>query len=533
MNPPILAYGSPDGVLRQIARHNSALKALTTPRVAINMVTHLSLAYLIAKHAEQLMDRKTLRILVAGAEFKDAFDGGLPYGLIPLMLGSRSDICVDLIGPDVHPLPTDLGDILKQAGVKVSSRVVQGTVGTFLSDHPDTRWDVCLLPAPGMEMHHGSWMQDEELPAVLDRTEVTFSTSYSSYDRLIDHFVLTSYGYERPVPIDKQPFALKVNDVSGMLTFPSKLSPRRGSRDSAKVAMLDRWFEGSAKILKDPEIDEIRYGLALPVPGFRPSMRALIGDHFADLDSGRVYHVDEYGESLHFGDYPFRDAQLAPPNMSAGDFERLVWVLSVLDQTQLTPEAQLLANEQGREQMIMGDVVDRISRGEEPDSIPSGDDLEELLTAFQGASAIVEQAGDVLQKMQTRIQTDVTDSERALFKAAATGDADLVAKLLKGGARAQCVDDEGFTPLMDAARFGHLGATLLLLDAGADPNAANRFGWNCAAMAAQAGAWPILRAIVERGGDPRRENLVGLSAVGMAESLGADEATMSVLGRFS
>ena len=54
--------------------------------------------------------------------------------------------------------------------------------------------------------------------------------------------------------------------------------------------------------------------------------------------------------------------------------------------------------------------------------------------------------------------------------AARTGNVDLVRRLFQAGARVDAADEIGFTPVMEAARDGHIEVVRYLLAEGADPN---------------------------------------------------------------
>jgi len=59
--------------------------------------------------------------------------------------------------------------------------------------------------------------------------------------------------------------------------------------------------------------------------------------------------------------------------------------------------------------------------------------------------------------------------------------------LIGEGAAVDVVDRSGDTPLIDAARLGHVGAVTLLLAAGADKSLKNKAGHDALAAAAAAG----------------------------------------------
>ena len=76
-------------------------------------------------------------------------------------------------------------------------------------------------------------------------------------------------------------------------------------------------------------------------------------------------------------------------------------------------------------------------------------------------------------------------AECSLCKAAESGDADEVRRLLDGGANPNQLQKSGYTPLIHAAENGHLESVKILLEKGANPN---RMGKMSAEMAAEMSA---------------------------------------------
>ncbi len=86
-----------------------------------------------------------------------------------------------------------------------------------------------------------------------------------------------------------------------------------------------------------------------------------------------------------------------------------------------------------------------------------------------------------------------------LFRAIRGNDAPAVSALLRRGADANSKDQDGATPLMQAALYGEPGLLKLLLDKGADPNARNKVG-------ATALLWSVhdlrkVRLLLQKGAD--------------------------------
>jgi len=91
-----------------------------------------------------------------------------------------------------------------------------------------------------------------------------------------------------------------------------------------------------------------------------------------------------------------------------------------------------------------------------------------------------------------------------MLQASRTGDAAMIAELMKAGADVKrSVHPEGETPLMAAARTGKVGAVEMLLEAGSDPNAADSFQNQTALMrAAEEGHVDAVNVLLAAGASP-------------------------------
>jgi ankyrin repeat protein len=110
-----------------------------------------------------------------------------------------------------------------------------------------------------------------------------------------------------------------------------------------------------------------------------------------------------------------------------------------------------------------------------------------------------------------------------LLEASRTGDAPMIAELLKAGADAkQALQPDGETPLMAAARTGHVDAVTSLLKAGADPNVADNYQKQTALMwAAEEGQVDVVNALLAAKADPNAK--AGVSTIATRKN--ADHAT--------
>jgi Ankyrin repeats (many copies)/Ankyrin repeats (3 copies) len=109
------------------------------------------------------------------------------------------------------------------------------------------------------------------------------------------------------------------------------------------------------------------------------------------------------------------------------------------------------------------------------------------------------------------------EPQTALGRAAAAGQADVVRQALAQGSSPDA-PDYGFTPLMIAARRGHVVTMTVLIDAGADVNANDRAvnGWTPIMHALHKQQRAAVRLLLDRGADANRASPHGQTALMMA-----------------
>ena len=102
---------------------------------------------------------------------------------------------------------------------------------------------------------------------------------------------------------------------------------------------------------------------------------------------------------------------------------------------------------------------------------------------------------------------------RGLMIASMIGDASAVSKLLDSGANPNTRDDNGRTPLMEAAFGGHVDVVAALLRFGADPNVGDDDGWTPLMEAASKGWLIIVRWLLTSGANPNARTQHGWTAL--------------------
>jgi hypothetical protein len=122
-------------------------------------------------------------------------------------------------------------------------------------------------------------------------------------------------------------------------------------------------------------------------------------------------------------------------------------------------------------------------------------------------------------------------ANRKLFTAAKKGDAAAVRAALTAGADVAARDNNGWTALHEAARWGQAEACALLLAAGADANAAHPdFGYTPLFVATfQAGHVAVVRALLEGGAAPSLAGTAGWTPLHNAAEQGDLDALTALL----
>gem|GEM_PF-1344991 len=93
-----------------------------------------------------------------------------------------------------------------------------------------------------------------------------------------------------------------------------------------------------------------------------------------------------------------------------------------------------------------------------------------------------------------------------LLQAAGRGDLAAVNGLLARGAKINCTDENGWTPLIWAAYYGRDDALKLLLDSGADIHARGKGGETALMQSAAFGHLGAVQVLLDRGADPNVED---------------------------
>lgn len=116
--------------------------------------------------------------------------------------------------------------------------------------------------------------------------------------------------------------------------------------------------------------------------------------------------------------------------------------------------------------------------------------------------------------------------ETELHHAAKRGDLELVQKLLSSNGNLPAIneaDEDGFTPIMYAAKIGDVTIMTLLINKGADVNAQNKAGATALMLASKYGHFGTVKTLVNNGADPRIKTNNDYTAQQLASMYGHDD----------
>lgn len=554
MNIPALTYKSVSDLIKQVARYQPALKTLSDapPQLASVFTPVAVLSWLIAKYAPQMREKPTLRVLIAGAELGDTAIEGMGYGMLPGMIASKATLQVDLVGDELSDdstpfemlgtrmpaMKTPFGPMLRGAYPGLRPRYTVGKVSQLMAEHPEHRWDVAIVASPGMEMHAASWMAPGEFEAVVERSDVVFLCAYTAYDRLFDHLALQAFGFGDAEMIPDCPYSMKVDAVSAMYGFPSRIGKRTSPAREGALNQVDRYGQATMQIPKYNGMDELLRPIGSRLPKVQREVFALLGDLVVEPDANAVLLLVD-GDLLDFAVYDAAAPEAQLPPADGPHLLLLEWAVTVC--------AAMEINESGREILDITNraMHDNVALDAMQGGKPKVSTLGEILaSANMSVSEDADESGmpewleggletllgaGATKRFFGAVPTDMTPGEKLLMEAVAKNDIEGVSSQLDQGARAEFADAEGWTPLMEGSRRGNTEIVALLLSRGGKPNTANRFGWTPVIYAAHEAHWPALRALLHRGGDPDKENLAGHSAGGFAKTLNADYETRQLI----
>jgi ankyrin repeat protein len=139
----------------------------------------------------------------------------------------------------------------------------------------------------------------------------------------------------------------------------------------------------------------------------------------------------------------------------------------------------------------------------------AGASLANAIKSGQRSAAI-----EMIERKSADVSAAEADGSTPLLWAAHANDADLVARLLKAGAKPNVRNQLGATPLEEAAFNANTEAIKALLDAGADPNTAGADGQTPLMLVARTANVAAAKLLLDKGANPNvREKQRGQTAL--------------------
>lgn len=189
------------------------------------LVAPVTLAYWIASEQPQLLERDSLRIVIAGAaRGLDSVDYGRWYSILGHLLSIDIPIEVVMVGPELeasaaHP---ELRTGTERSGIlvsRLSKAIAQLPPAGFIPDSLGN-WthnqvdqppaDACFLFHPGFEAFSGAWFSQEHGFADLHKSGVPLGFASSCVEELWQEDWLTlQYGYARANVARANPYAIE------------------------------------------------------------------------------------------------------------------------------------------------------------------------------------------------------------------------------------------------------------------------------------------------------------------------------------
>ena len=173
----------------------------------------IGIAWWICRYKRELLDAKSLRIAILGAETRDAGENGRIYQFLPWLLSTpKLEVEIHLVGPNLKNNSEDSS----KGGLNID-RVASnynGTCGEWWNEEGKNA-DIDLFVAfnPGLEANGLSWLDDEELPALMKNKIplAVFSYDYDEAER--DRHFLAGYGFRINTETNYCPMSPKFSEL--------------------------------------------------------------------------------------------------------------------------------------------------------------------------------------------------------------------------------------------------------------------------------------------------------------------------------
>ena len=316
-----------------------AMAGMSTELLEAILAPCTSIAQWILQFQPELLQRDSLSIVLFGAEKMESIDGGRWLRLLPWFLGVPGmPVEVTLVGwPE-----NGRSNAARYVESFQPMQMMHGGISDWISlalPNPD----VAFLCQPGFEEHYKWWLDDDELPALLNMGIPIAATSYSEMDHAGDVYMLQSCGLElaneRHEHNPWSPAKAHALDLGAFgrvlwcLNCKMPMGPISTHNKAIRV-----WFDvqaytrSSLQKFGDCYFERIgtRTGL-VGEDGATEELVSLIDDFVVDLKSGALYEVGIEKQSPYIK--PLNQTiplkKLGPHPSTLGMVQKIIWAVSL------------------------------------------------------------------------------------------------------------------------------------------------------------------------------------------------------------
>lgn len=491
------------------------------------LIAPVAVAYAIAHFSTELSEREELNVLIAGAEFMDAFDRGAWYQVIGWLLGNPSmKVNVALVGNELGTvdgatLPPHLAkndftpESLKQAIWH------KGNLESFFVGYPEhTQFDVAFFPNPGFSAHV-EWFKDGCLDRVYESGALMIASAFEESEIPDDTWVanLSGFGISKE-GVKQNPFSM-LSWVESTGQNKRYLEASEGNDWGSALWKIDR-VEKTHVIWREPllnaaeSIHEMACGLM--------------------EEYGREGAVVFQREMSHVGKSFQASALNVPEFGSANDFTfvtlRNGLVVSLGDGRVYDPEIEVWIDDL-RVPMDVLRVYAEISRELEShlprliwatwiyeEFVGDEEEYEDETSPFEVPSSGLDGVLGDLAKMFGERKRKVTGKEVPVIAALKERNYDKARKLIEADPTLALAKDEESLPCLhyaahgDDASFAHF----LLKMPSVNVDATDGEGWNALMYASSLDATDVLKVLLPHTSDINAMNPMGWNALLIAFS---------------
>ncbi len=552
--------------------HLKRLSRIVSKRAEMILSPAVSLAWWLANHHPELLQKGELHIVIGGAEMMDVTDHGMWYSLLPDLLGMPElKVTFDMVGPDYNKnLTAEFGsnyslDTEFKGMLENHATPYKQTLNQYLIDHSTDSVDLLVLYQPGFDTHHDQWLSDNALAQFVNDGVPVLCSYYQESEYVLDRMILEAYGFsgigepiENPFKLETDNFASQAYHtlwlIDGSAQVPvhlrdnDKFIASRSINAYGAASFSVGYFSAIEDLLKREEAQS-----ASETP--KVNMVQLPFDFWLEEQSGNLYYQDQEGRLVPYQKHQLSEGELnSLPAHNAPLYDRVLWVSEIMLKYSLTHES--LQREVSGASV---DAMDSLLGGmyEEMQNDPEGmrDAMAHLLgnSGLEG-SELNGHLDQMMQAMGMGPKLEIPESHSAIIKAmrlrddesirrfieqdsqlvnaqdeqgvtplyyaACSNNPELVEFLGKSGANPNHIDAEGWPIITEVVRQRAVdGLRALLAIPGIDLNSANYLGWNAALLALTNGQLELALLLKQAGADFEQVNSTGLSACQVVEQL--------------